>query len=77
MSENAHNNREAFYLLERGTRWLGHYQILNVKNALDRGKLAKNGKITLYQDYEMFSINWIQHMLLVLHNLSDFKEDFF
>lgn len=30
-----------------------------------------------YQDYEMFSINWIQQMLLVLHNLSDSKEDFF
>lgn len=56
LSENAHNNREAFYLLERGTRWLGHYQVLNVKNALDRGKLAKMGKLLFIKIMKCFPL---------------------
>jgi len=46
LSENAHNNREAFYSLGRGTRWSSHYQVFNVKNALHRGKWVKMGKIS-------------------------------
>lgn len=57
LSENAHNNREVFYLLEQGTRWLSHYQVLNVKNALDRGKHAKMEKLLFIKIMKCFPLS--------------------